>query len=344
MSKIVIDQIENSLPDYFEGLTFSKLAVLVDENTRRDCLPIISELIPIDLIIEIASGEANKTLTTCSRIWQALTDAEFDRHSILINLGGGVIGDMGGFCASTYKRGISFINIPTTLLASVDASVGGKLGIDFNGFKNHIGLFREPEAVLVDDIFLQTLPKEELRSGFAEVLKHGLIADIDYFKQVSSQGLDHENWKPIIAHSIHIKNEVVKSDPSEAGLRKVLNFGHTVGHALESHFLGTSNHLLHGEAIAIGMICEAYLSLKMLGLSKHNLDEITSSLVSNFGKVKINRKELPDIVKHTYQDKKNLNGNLNFSLLKSIGEATFDIQVNENDVIDSLFYYLQIAD
>lgn len=342
MSTIVIDQITKSLPLFLKENEFSKIGVLVDEHTKAYCLPIIKALLPPHHLIIIKSGEVNKTLDTCQLIWQELTEIGFDRKSLLINLGGGVIGDMGGFCAASFKRGISFINIPTTLLSSVDASAGGKLGIDFNGFKNHIGFFKEPDTVLIDPIFLETLPNKELRSGFAEVIKHGLIADKNYYEQIIQDGMNQANWNAVIAHSVHIKSEVVKKDPLEEGLRKILNFGHTIGHALESHYMSTENHLLHGEAIAIGMICEAFLSKKLTELSEIELENITTNLIGIYAKSKINKNDFPAIIKRMYQDKKNSHNLLNHSLIKEIGEATYDIAVDEKDVMDALFYYEQL--
>lgn len=340
MSEIIIDDINTNLTAYLQEHSYSQIAVLVDENTKSNCYPIIEASLPEHLLIQIKSGEVNKNLRTCEHIWQALTEASFNRKALLINLGGGVIGDMGGFCAATYKRGIDFINIPTTLLAAVDANVGGKLGIDFMGFKNHIGLFTEPQAVLVDAIFLKSLPEQELRSGFAEVIKHGLIADSDYYQQIKAAGLQQPNWEAVIAHSIQIKQAVVEKDPYEQGLRKVLNFGHTIGHAIESHYLGSDLHLMHGEAIAIGMICEAFLSKKILNLSDDDLDEISAFIFEIYHDLNIDKGDFMSFIKLMYQDKKNVNGLLNHSLLYSIGVATPDISVDEKQVLDSLYYYI----
>ncbi len=342
MSQITIDDIQVSLKGFFDESSHTKVAVLVDENTREYCYPIIENLLPEHIVVEIASGEINKTLDTCQIIWQALTDASFDRKSLLINLGGGVIGDMGGFCAVTYKRGIDFINIPTTLLAAVDANVGGKLGIDFQGFKNHIGFFKDPNAVLIDPVFLKTLPEKELRSGFAEVIKHGLITDKDYYQQVARKGLVQDNWNAVIAHSVEIKNQVVQQDPKEGGLRKILNFGHTIGHAIESFYLDTENHLLHGEAIAIGMICEAYVSKKLLSLEEADLQEIYTTILNIFPELSIEKKDFTSIIRLMYQDKKNVANFLNHSLLYEIGRAGYDIAVDEKDVMDALFFYLTL--
>lgn len=344
MSQILIDDINSSLKQFFADGTYSKVAVLVDENTKQHCYPIVMDNLPDHLLIEIKSGEIHKNLDTCQHIWKQLTDASFDRKGLLVNLGGGVIGDMGGFCAVTYKRGIDFINIPTTLLAAVDASVGGKLGIDFQGFKNHLGFFQDPKSVFIDPIFLNTLSVKELRSGFAEVVKHGLITDKDYFNQVGKKGCEQDNWHAVIAHSVEIKNEVVKADPKEAGLRKILNFGHTIGHAIESFYLDSNNHLLHGEAIAIGMICEAHVSKKLLSLEVDQLNEISSTILSIYPDLIIHKKDFTSIIKLMYQDKKNVNNFLNHSLLYEIGRASYDISVDEKDVMDALFFYLQLKD
>ena len=343
MSEISIDSIARSLPAFLARARFSQLAVLVDENTQEHCYPLVAPLLPGHLLIQTQSGEVNKNLASCEHIWSEMTRAGFDRKALLINLGGGVIGDMGGFCAVAYKRGIRFVNIPTTLLAAVDANVGGKLGIDFHGLKNHLGFFQNPEAVLIDSAFLNSLPVSELRSGFAEVLKHGLIADAHYFEEVSHKGLQQQNWPAVIAHSVQIKTAVAEADPREAGLRKVLNFGHTIGHAIESHYLDGSNHLLHGEAIAIGMICETYLSKKLLGLPHEQMEKVIDTLHRIYPDLKIHKDDFTKIIENMYQDKKNTNHILNHSLIPAIGEATYDIAVDEKDVLDALFYYLNLT-
>ncbi len=255
---VQIAPISQSLPAFLRANSYTKIQVIVDENTFKYCYPSIKPFLEKHNIIKIKSGESQKNLETCQKIWQAMTDNELDRHSIVINLGGGVIGDMGGFCASTYKRGIDFIQIPTTLLSQVDASVGGKLGIDFQGLKNHIGVFQIPNAVLIDADFLKTLSYNELRSGFAEVIKHCLIMDGKKWDEIRRKDFEEQELEDLIAHSVNIKQHIVEADPTEKGLRKILNFGHTLGHAIETYFLGKPKlHLLHGEAIAAGMICEA---------------------------------------------------------------------------------------
>lgn len=338
----ITKDIVQSLSINLKGKKYSKIAVLVDENTKEHCLYKILPALPEHYLLEIKSGEENKNLSTCEEIWLALTESGFDRKGLMINLGGGVIGDMGGFAATAYKRGFDFINIPTTLLSQVDASVGGKLGIDFHGFKNHIGFFKEPLNVLIFTAFFKTLPKEEIRSGFAEVIKHGLIYDSNYWKKVKTIDPFNTEWTEIVETSINIKKEVVTQDPFESGLRKILNFGHTIGHAVESYFLEKpGQRLLHGEAIAVGMICEAYLSKKITGLTSEALDEITKFLIQVYQPVKIEPSLFDEILQLTLQDKKNEGGIVQFSLLKSIGECTVNIPVSVADMIDSLFYFNQ---
>jgi 3-dehydroquinate synthase len=269
-----------------------------------------------------------------------MTDNELDRHSLVINLGGGVIGDMGGFCASTYKRGIDFIQIPTTLLSQVDASVGGKLGIDFQGLKNHIGVFQIPNIVLIDDVFLKTLPYSELRSGFAEIIKHCLIMDGKKWDEIRRKDFEEQDFKDLIAHSVNIKQHVVEADPTEKGLRKILNFGHTLGHAIETYFLGKPKlHLLHGEAIAAGMICEAFLSFKRGMIDQKTLENIEEFIFSVYGKATITASDIEPIIALTAQDKKNKGKEVRFSLLEEAGKCGYDISVSKAEMKRALEYY-----
>ncbi|HEY8400693.1 MAG TPA: 3-dehydroquinate synthase family protein, partial [Cytophagaceae bacterium] len=255
--------ISGKLKEFLQGKQYSSVCVIADENTEKHCFPLLLPALQKYHLITIPSGEENKTLSTCERIWKGMTDQQLDRKAVVINLGGGVIGDMGGFCASTYKRGIDFIQIPTTLLSQVDASVGGKLGVDFFSYKNHIGVFKEPAAVFINADFLKTLDPAELRSGFAEIIKHCLIADKTKWEEISRKSLAEQNWEDLIAHSVEIKSKVTTADPTEQGLRKILNFGHTIGHAIESYYLTIKDKkLLHGEAIAIGMVAESYIAEK----------------------------------------------------------------------------------
>ena len=341
-SIIFSGNIVQDLERFLKNKKFSKLGVIADSNSVSACYPLISETLPDHSYFSFDAGEVNKTLDTCAKIWQWMTDEGFDRKALIINLGGGVTGDMGGFCASTYKRGIRFINIPTTLLSQVDASVGGKLGIDFNGFKNHIGVFNEPEAVIISTAFLSTLPLPELRSGYAEVIKHGLIRNTNYFECLKMQDWENQNWKDIIEKSVSIKREVVEKDPKEEGLRKILNFGHTVGHAVESFYLDTERHLLHGEAIAVGMIAEAYLSKKLCGLPASDLNTIHEFLLFVFDKIAIPAEDLENIAQLCFQDKKNDGKVINCSLLRRIGECDYNIPVSSEDIIESLNFYNEL--
>lgn len=315
------------------------IAILVDENTKEHCLPLIQNKDTAE-VIEIRSGEVNKNLDTCTHIWSRMTDIGFGRQSVLVNLGGGVIGDMGGFCAATYKRGVRFVNIPTTLLAAVDANIGGKLGVDFQGFKNHIGLFQDPDAVIISDQFLATLPMEELRSGFAEVIKHGLIYDKHYYDQVTRTRFPDHDWMEVIRASVGIKGDVVDKDPRESGLRKILNFGHTLGHGIETYKLNASSPVLHGEAVAIGMILEAHLSYRKGYLSMNEVNELARYLTEIYPFI-----ELPpvsEVIALTKQDKKNTAKGVQYSLLESYGKCTFNEPVETGWVEDAFDYYTSL--
>jgi 3-dehydroquinate synthase len=337
----ITSDVNGSLDAFINSRDYSHIAILVDENTLAYCHPLLKNLPEHHLII-IKSGEEQKTIETCVHVWQHLTEKLFDRNGLLINLGGGVIGDLGGFCARSFKRGMDFINIPTTLLAQVDASIGGKLGIDFNGFKNQIGLFSEPDFVIVDTVFLLTLSNNELRSGFAEVIKHHLIADKSGWNNLVGSSWNNSDWSALVKHSIDIKTAVVKNDPTEKGQRKTLNFGHTIGHGIESCFLKSATPLLHGEAIAIGMICESYISYRKEMLSKDELDQISVYIRSVYGKFSIPNSAIDEILNNTRQDKKNKGNKTLAALLNGIGNAVWDCQINDNEIVEALKYYNQI--
>ncbi len=336
---MITEDIQESLLALFDRDGFSQVGVLVDENTGRDCYPLVRAMLPVHTLYEIRSGEAYKNLTTCTQIWDWLTQKGFDRKALLINLGGGVIGDMGGFCAATYKRGIRFVNLPTTLLAQVDASVGGKLGIDFEGYKNHIGVFQEPLQVVIDPEFLKTLPERELRSGFAEVIKHSLIADAVYWQKLEAHPFEQQDWTAHIRHSVDIKSEVVAQDFKESGLRKILNFGHTIGHAIESFYLDSTQPWLHGEAVAAGMICESYLSAQYTHLPSEDVRRIEELIFQTFGKLDLEEDALETIAGMALQDKKNENNSIRCTLLERIGQAVYDIPVTVADIQQALLRY-----
>lgn len=326
---------------WLQQRAYDQVFILCDTHTEAACYPLIADVLPDHVCITIPPGEENKNIYTCLAIWEELSNNLATRNSVLINLGGGVIGDMGGFSAATFKRGFDFVQMPTTLLSQVDASVGGKLGIDLQEIKNLIGVFRDPAAVFIGTDFLQTLPQRQLRSGFAEVLKHGLIRDAAYWKQVSAIDLQTPSaWTDIIARSVQIKSDVVERDPHESGLRKILNFGHTIGHAVETWSLRhDADPLLHGEAIAVGMICEAALSHAALGLPKGDLEEMTNACMGYFEHYPLDRIDPEELLLIMQQDKKNSHGVIQFSLLRSIGDCAYDISVTDAQIREALDFY-----
>lgn len=336
--KIHIGPARQALAQMLQAGAYSKAVLLVDANSAGFCLPHLGDIqLPT---IRIEPGEQHKNIRTCEYIWQQMMALGMDRHSLLINLGGGVIGDMGGFCAATFFRGIPFVQIPTTLLSQVDASIGGKLGVDLNWVKNAVGVFKNPLAVLVDPRFLSTLPGNELRSGFAEVIKHALIADPALWKRLKAlEGLDGVEWEPILEASLRIKRDVVLEDPFEKGRRKVLNFGHTVGHAIESFVLSAGRPLTHGEAVAAGMIAESYLSAKQLGLAADSLREIVATIRRFYAPIRFSEGDYEALLELMKKDKKNRSGNISFTLLAAIGDARFDQFVSENSIREALGFY-----
>jgi 3-dehydroquinate synthase len=333
-----------SINEHLKNNNFSKIFILVDNNTHEYCLPPFLEKLETTCtieIIEIEDGEINKTIETCVGVWNALSELDADRKSILINIGGGVITDLGGFVASTFKRGIAYINVPTTLLAMVDASVGGKTGVDLGHLKNQVGVINTPNMVLVDTSFLNTLPNNQMKSGLAEMLKHGLITGESYwnhFKNLSKLSL--EDLDSLIYDSIIIKRDVVEKDPYEANLRKTLNFGHTLGHAIESHFLSSPDKttLLHGEAIAIGMILECYISSELTKFPLKTTEEIKLLFQNYYGKIEIKESDYSSIIELLKYDKKNEHGNINFVLLEAVGKPKIDCLV-DNDIIYKAFNF-----
>lgn len=329
-------QISVLLSTFFKGRAYSQVVVLADRNTRLHCYPLVKDHLPAHELMEIEAGETYKNLETCQEIWQKMTDLRMDRHSLLVILGGGVAGDMGGFCAATYKRGIDFVLIPTTLLSQVDASVGGKLAIDFNGIKNHIGVFQLPASTLVCPVFLKSLPFRELRSGFAEVIKHCIISDKAMWDVIRKKDVEAQDWETVIRHSVDFKTEVITEDPKEKGRRKILNFGHTIGHALETYFLETENRLYHGEAIAAGMIAESYIARQNGLLSADEEAQITSYLRKIYGKIPVSKD--PQVLEIMRQDKKNKGNKILMALPKGIGNAIWDVDVKEEQVIESLLF------
>lgn len=323
--------------DYYAALSqlisdkkYSKIVLLVDENTAKHCLNYVLQWLAVDVpfeIIEIEQGEENKTIETCIAVWESLVELNIDRKALLINVGGGMVCDLGGFVAATYKRGIDFVNIPTSLLAMVDASVGTKTGVNLGGLKNMVGSFSQPQMVLIDTAFLETLPGNQMRSGLAEMFKHGLIADASYWNQLKNLSeLTTEDLLLLIYHSVSIKNEIVLQDPLEKDLRKLLNFGHTLGHVIEtySHSGKGIPPLLHGEAIAVGMILEAFISYKKNLLTKNLYTEIKETLNLMFESVVFTKNDIEICCNLLIHDKKNENGNVQFTLLSGIGSGVIN--------------------
>ncbi len=321
---------------------YSTIFILVDENTFEHCYPIFIQNLITDIrieVIEIESGEINKNLETCIGVWNAITELGGDRKSLLITLGGGVITDLGGFVASCFKRGIDFVNIPTTLLSMVDASVGGKTGVDLGVLKNQIGLFANPEMVIVDDTYLTTVEEREIKSGTAEIIKYGLTYDVNLFNEIKNN--KNLTISDLIFRSVEIKNEVVLQDPKEQNLRKILNFGHTLGHAIESFYLESDDkeNLTHGEAIAIGMVCECYMSSKLLGFPSEKVNEVKEVVVYIYNKTELLKEDFSSIMNLLKHDKKNVNGQVNFVLLNNYEDFKIDCKVPEDLIVESMEFY-----
>lgn len=338
----------SQLNDFLQEKSFSKIFILVDENTHEYCLPVLLGNLETDLsfeILEIEAGEEMKNIQTANHLWEILTEMQADRKALIINLGGGVITDMGGFVASTYKRGIQFINIPTTLLSMCDASIGGKTGIDLMHYKNMVGTFTFPEQIFVYPQFLDTLPFKEVRSGFAEMLKHGLIADKKHWENlIQIHKLDVESVIPHIQTSMDIKQDVVEKDFHEKNIRKTLNFGHTIGHAVESLCLEQGNPILHGEAVAMGMICEAHLAYLEGLVSEQDSTVIIENIQRYYPYLDVSDFKDEDISALLLNDKKNTESKINFSLLSGIGSCVFDHHCSHKHILKALDFYRKLND
>ena len=332
----------NELSNLISKKNYSTLFILVDENTFEFCYPKFIPNLETNTkieVIEIESGEINKNLETCIGVWNAITELGGDRKSLIITLGGGVITDLGGFVASCFKRGIDFVNIPTTLLSMVDASVGGKTGVDLGVLKNQIGLFANPEIVIVDSDYLTTVSEREMKSGMAEIIKYGITYDIKLLYEIKNN--KDLNIQDLIFRSIEIKNEVVLQDPKEQNIRKILNFGHTLGHAIESFYLESEDkeNLTHGEAIAIGMVCESFMSSKLLGFPTQKVKEIKDIFLSIYPKTILLKEDFSKIMDLLKHDKKNVSGQVNFVLLNDYEDYKLDCKVSEECIIESMGFY-----
>ncbi|MBT3243544.1 MAG: 3-dehydroquinate synthase [Bacteroidetes bacterium] len=329
------------LNDICRDFPSDKIFVLLDQNTSENCrkrLELLST-VPEQNVIIIQDGESNKNLDQVQAVWQFLGEQMADRKSLLVNVGGGMLTDLGGFAASTYKRGIQFINVPTTLLAMVDASVGGKTGVNFRGLKNEVGLIRQALHVFLYPPFLETLDDENLRSGFAEMLKSALIKDPQLWNDLKAFNLDARSYgdlAPLLWRSVMIKKEIVDLDPNENGIRKALNFGHTVGHALESQALHTGRKMMHGYAVAYGMSVEARLSGRFSGLTEEDRDDIIAVIRKIYGKLPEQIQQQKELIDYMRFDKKNERNQINFTLLNKIGSCEVNNFISEEDISKTL--------
>ena len=338
----------NDLQFQLKAYQNQRIFVLVDENTRQYCFPLIKEFLPQNIkLITIKSGEENKNIDSIKLIWEALSKNGADRKSLLINLGGGVIGDMGGFAASTFKRGIDFINLPTTLLSQVDASVGGKTGFDFLDLKNEIGCFNAPKKVIIYPEFLKTLDTDNIISGFAEMIKHALIYDAEHYKSLKridfkKSEINYDELLKLIKKSVEIKEHFVNSDPYEANIRKALNFGHTFGHAIESYYMNSDKELLHGKAVAFGMIFELFLSNKKCSFSINQLFDIEEYIKGLYGVLGFSKENYEAFFEIMQHDKKNDKAEINFTLLSEIGKAEINQTATKKEIFEAFDFYLQL--
>ena len=341
---IICQNLNEDLSAAINRCPHDKLFVLTDKHTRSLCLPIIAGLDCMKDAIEICIGaeDINKTLETLASVWKALGDKGATRHSLMINLGGGMVTDLGGFAASTFKRGISYINIPTTLLAMVDASVGGKTGINFNGLKNEIGVFSPASSVLIDSEFLKSLDLHNLLSGYAEMLKHGIISTTTHWAELLNFDWNHINYsmlQALVAQSVQIKENIVEQDPFEKGIRKALNLGHTVGHAFESLALETHHPVLHGYAVAWGMVCELYFSHLKVGFPKDKLRQTIQFIKDHYGVMNFDCKQYDRLYEFMTHDKKNNAGIINFTLMGEIGDIRINQSATKEEIFEMLDFY-----
>lgn len=344
---IISKNLHQELATAISECEHDKLFVLTDDNTEKACWPLIKGFLCLRKanVITIKANDTNKTLESVSHVWSELQRMGATRHSCMINLGGGMVTDLGGFAASTFKRGIDFINIPTTLLAMVDASVGGKTGINFGGLKNEIGVFNDSKYVILDTHFLQTLDRENILSGYAEMLKHGLIsndqmwAELLTFMESDSLFNHFSELSRLLAASVKVKERIVNEDPMEHGIRKALNVGHTIGHAFESFAMKTGKPILHGYAVAYGIIGELYLSAVKCGFPQDKLRQTVNFIREHYGQMQITCEDYPQLLELMTHDKKNTSGQINFTLLGGIGDIRINQTATEEDIKEALDFY-----
>ncbi len=345
---IISKNLETELAIAISECEHDRLFVLTDEVTHEQCLPLVKDFFCLKgaQVITIGATDVHKDLQSLTHVWQALDEGGADRHSCLINLGGGMVTDLGGFAASTFKRGIDFINIPTTLLSMVDASVGGKTGINFNGLKNEVGVFNDSRYVILDTRFLRTLDDRNMRSGYAEMLKHGLISDLSTWAELLQFDLscpDLSSLQAMVAKSVQVKEDVVKRDPHEKSIRKALNYGHTFGHAFESfslkHHREDEAPILHGYAVAYGMICELYLSVVKAGFPSEQMRQTVNFIRDNYGRFSITCDDYDELIALMRHDKKNTSGIINFTLLDAIGEVLINQTATDEEIREALDFF-----
>ena len=338
---ILSNNLEETLSAAVAECERDRLFILVDVNTQHYCLPLVRDMSCLQgaQVIAIGATDENKTLQTLTEVWTALQQGGATRHSLMVNLGGGMVTDLGGFAASTFKRGLNYINIPTTLLAMVDASVGGKTGINFGGLKNEVGVFSNASSVILDTTFLKTLDDENLLSGYAEMLKHGLISNEEHWAELLSVGLDEPGrLGELVSKSVAVKERIVEQDPTEKGLRKALNLGHTVGHAFESLAL-QRKPVLHGYAVAYGLICELYLSAIKTGFPVDKMRQTVSFIREHYGQMAITCDDYPTLLGMMTHDKKNVAGEINFTLLGGIGDIRINQTATKKEIMEALDFY-----
>lgn len=343
-NKVVIStDISQSLTEAIAEVKHDKLFLLTDATTHELCLPVVRDMPCLQEAIHITIGatDTHKTLDTLSQVWKVLGDGGGTRHSLMVNLGGGMVTDLGGFAASTFKRGIKYINVPTTLLSMVDASVGGKTGINFNGLKNEIGVFNAPQSVIIDTEFLKTLDHENICSGYAEMLKHGLISNDENLAELLNFDLgnvDYRHLGEMVGTSVAIKERIVQEDPLEHGIRKALNLGHTAGHAFESWAL-TRKPYLHGYAVAWGLICELYLSCVKTGFPTNKMRQAVRFIKEVYGELPITCDDYEELYTYMTHDKKNTAGIINFTLLGNVGDIRINQSANKEEIFEMLDFF-----
>lgn len=341
---IISDNIIGELQHALSSSKHDVLFVLTDTNTEKLCLPLLAGISHMKNAkhIVIGASDVNKNIETIAKVWTELGAGGGTRHSLMINLGGGMVTDLGGFAASTFKRGISFINIPTTLLAMVDASVGGKTGINFNGLKNEIGVFNSADYVILDTEFIKTLDAENIRSGYAEMLKHGLISTAEHWNELI--GFDLENpdiatLRNMVGTSVEVKEKIVEEDPLEKGIRKALNLGHTIGHAFESLAMESGKPVLHGYAVAWGLVCELYLACIKCQFPTEKMRQTVRFITDHYGKMPVSCDNYERLYEYMTHDKKNIAGHVNFTLLADIGKIRIDQSASKSEIFEALDFF-----